>query len=593
MSSSEQIEKFLRIIKEAKEYAYDVETDGLDWKRNRVVGYSVSDGSTSCYIPVAHTGGGNILDAHRFQQGLQDALGYRSGVVIGHNLKFDVLFSRNHGIDLDGQSLVCTMVQQALIDEHSPSFALGKVAARYGVTPKQDVKLYEYLSQRFNVPATKDSMAHFYRLSGSDPIAVEYAAGDTLTTYELYQAQRKEIEKQELQRIAEVENKLISPLVAMERRGIAIDVSRVEQVLEETNLHIVTNRLELDDHWNTNVRSAAQLEEYFRLSSIADWPITEKGNPSFTQSYLSETDQGLKILDVKKFEHFLNAFLIPFMSKHIYNGAIHTSFNQVKNDDYGTVTGRLSSSDPNMQQISKRDREIGKLFRSMFIARPGYFLAEIDYSQAEPRLYSHYSKEPRLLQGYNATPFIDMHSIVSDMMHVNRDRAKVINLAILYMMGVAKLARSLKITEEEAYSYLIQWYNLFPFVKDWRKFATTVAEQRGFVRTILGRRRRFPDPRGAYKAPNAIIQGGSADILKYKIVEVAEYIRSLPSDTIHMLLNIHDAIVFEVQDSELGKAALAECKRIMENVNNGPFRLLVPFIGECKTGKRWSEATYG
>lgn len=589
----------LRIVKEAKGFAYDVETDGLDWKRNHVVGYSVSDGGSSYYVPVRHSGGGNIGNADDFERELHNALGSGSGFIVGHHLKFDVQFSLNHGVDLRNRKLYCTMVTQALINEHTPRFSLGALAKSYGVTPKIEQDLYNHIATSFpGVKATRTSMGHYHRLPGNDWLAATYAAGDTQSTWELFIEQLKEIDKQELQVVFGLENELTRVLVDMERRGVLVDASRIEEAIDHCSEFIVNARMDkLLCDYELNMRSAKEMANYFKMYEITDWPVTDKGNPSFTTSYLEKTDLGQKLISIKNHETFLNTFMKPFVKDHLFKGAdgyaVYTSFNQVKTDDYGTVSGRLSSSNPNMQQVPKRNKEIGKQFRRLFVARPGRILCEKDYSQAEPRLYAHYSGEPRLVEGYNATPFIDMHKIASGMLGVTRDRAKVLNLAILYMMGKAKLARSLGISAEEAERLFFAWYKLFPTVTKWRKRAIAVAEQRGFVRTILGRRRRFPDVRGVYKAPNAVIQGGSADILKFKLIELDAYCRSLPADTLTMLLNIHDSVLFEADDSDAGRTALAEAARIMENVNGEPFNLLVPFVVEGKIGKDWSEATYG
>jgi DNA polymerase-1 len=591
-------EAFLRIVRDAKLFAYDVETTGLDWKRNSVIGYSVSNGSASFYVPVRHTGGGNICNATDFEQALSRTLGGAIGTVIGHNLKFDVLFSLNHGVDLRPLNLVCTMVTQALIDEHTSRFSLGALAKSYGVTPKIEQELYNYISLMRGCKPDRKAMGHYHEMPGNDPMVAEYAAGDTKSTYELHIEQLKRVDEQSLGIVYALENRLTRVLVDMEVRGISVDRPRVKEILEHVTSYIVHQRMDkLLCDFELNTRSSRDMASYFKMYDIEDWPLTDKGNPSFTSSYLETTELGQKLISIKNHETFLNTFLKPFVQHHVFKpgdgtAAVHTSFNQVKTDDFGTVTGRLSSNNPNMQQVPKRNKEIGRLFRSMFVARPGYLLAEMDYSQCEPRLYAHYSNEARLVDGYRASPFIDMHSIVSAMLGVDRDHAKVLNLAILYLMGQSKLARALGISEEEAQRLWFGWYKLFPSVSSWRKRAIAVAEDRGYVRTILGRRRRFPDTRGAYKAPNAIIQGGSADILKFKMCEIGEYVRSSPVD-LHMLLNIHDSIVFEVEDTPEGVAAISECKRIMEDVNGPPFSLTVPFVADLKMGKDWAEATYG
>jgi DNA polymerase-1 len=379
----------------------------------------------------------------------------------------------------------------------------------------------------------------------------------------------------------------------MERRGIMVNQDKIAEVYDFIAKEQKDIRQQYPESENVNLRSAIQLKDYFEYFGITDWPLTDKGNPSFNKDWLAETPQGEAILLEKRLLHFVSNFLEPLQTRHAFNGVVHTTFNQTRSDDYGTVTGRLSSSNPNMQQTPKRDKFIGRLFRSLFIAREGFYFEERDYSQCEPRLYAHYSEEPRLVEGYRTTPAIDMHAIVQEMMGLTRDRAKTINLGILYMMGIAKLARQLRISMEEAEVLFLKWYALFPKVTKFRKTATAVGEQRGFVRTILGRRRRFPDPRYAYKSANAIIQGGAADVLKYKIVEVHKFLRTLPRDTVHMLLNIHDALLFEVQDSDLGREALVEANRILVDVQSKPFELIVPFATDFGRGRDWATATYG
>jgi DNA polymerase I len=590
----QQIETALRMVGEAKVMAYDTETNGLDWKRTHVCGYSFSDGQVKVYIPVRHQGGGNIAQVADFEKALAGKFKDRpaSHVTVGHNIKFDIHASANHGVILN-DNIADTMVQQALLDEHTWSFALGNVAKLYGVTPKVEKKLYNHLSSMFGCAPDKKSMAHFHRLAGNDPIAVEYAAGDTQTTFELHAAQIPQIEAQELRTVVDLEHRLTWPLFAMERRGLEVATEQIANVIREIDKEQNAIRERYPDVALVNPRSSIQLKEYFSLANITDWPLTDKGNPSFTADWLIKSEEGQAILAEKRLHHFYDTFLEPLMTRHLFNGCVYTNFNQVKSDEYGTVSGRLSSNDPNLQQVPKRDKYIGRLFRRLFRARKGFFLAEPDYSQAEPRLYAHYSQEPRLIQGYNASPFIDMHSIVQQMIGVERNKAKTINLGILYMMGLAKLAKSLGISEDQALEILKSWYSLFPRVKDFRKSSTSIAEQRGYVRTLLKRRRRFPDPKAAYKSANAVIQGGSADILKYKMVEVFDYIKSLPADTIHLLINIHDALLFEVQDSDIGRKALDECNAILEDVNGDPFKLTVPFVVDVHTGYTWEEATYG
>lgn len=589
-----EAQKALNMVRGAKSLAYDTETEGLDWKRHSVCGYVFTDEHEDLYVPVRHKRGGNIINAEAWEAEMAKAMKESKATFVGHNLKFDMHFGLNHGLQLPRDVRhVDTAVTEALLDENKWSYALDSVCKHYDVQAKKGKELYQHLSFEFDIPATRDSMGHFHKLAGDDVIGVEYAKGDGRSTWELWQEQSKHIDEQELQVVHGLEMDLMPVLVDMERRGLAVDEAMIDAVVvliqeEAEQLRAILPKEDM------NVKGRNDLQDYFMFHGISDWPITAAGNPSFAGDWLSTHPQGESITKIRKLEHFFSNFMEPLITRHAYNGFVHPNFNQTRGDKYGTTSGRLSCNDPNAQQAPKRDMYIGSLFRSLFHARDGYCFVEPDYSQCEPRLYAHYSKEPKLIQGYSATPTIDMHAIVQEIIGVDRDRAKTINLAILYMMGAEKLSRSLGITLNEAWVIMRQWYNTFPRVSSWRKRAQGVAEQRGFVRTILGRRRRFPDSRFAYKAANAVIQGGSADIMKWKMVECWKYIQTLPEGLIYMILTVHDALLFEVQDTPEGWAAFKECIKIMEQVNEAPFNLSVPFKVDFKDGGfTWCEASYG
>lgn len=594
-------DKFFNILNNTKEPAFDVETNGLDWKRCHVCGYSISNGSEAVYIPVRHSSS-NIEHVDRFESRLARDICSHPGKIVGHNIKFDAHFSQNHAIYL-GNKQICTMVNEALLDENRRSYSLENVAKTYDIEPKKGKELYEHISKQFGCKSTRDSMGHFHRLAGNDPLAVEYAAGDTLSTYQLYQAQKKEIYRQELDTIWGVESELTHVLQKMERRGIRVcpeATAEVKHQIDDMLIEAYDDVPMVDSNGEIklyNVRSGKDLKEYFELCEIDDWPMTAptkthpNGQPSFKQDWLSLTPEGIAILNVRKLSNLKSMFL-DRVDDHIYNSKIHTTFNQTRGETHGTRTGRLSSNYPNMQQIPKRDEQIGKIYRSIFVPGDNYIHVEFDYSQAEPRLYSHYSGEPSLLKGYTSQPYVDMHSVAAEYMNVKRSVAKNLNLGMMYTMGAAKLATKLGIPYEEALAIVKRWHRTFPRVSGFTKKAETVGRERHYVKTILGRRKRFDHPDYCYRAANAIIQGGSADILKYKMVEIDRWIEANHYDeVVRMILTIHDSILFEVHKDY--QHLIKEIKQIMENVQSPPFNLRVPFIADGKWGINWSDATYG
>lgn len=613
MSTSEQVEKFFRILNQTKEPAYDVETTGLDWKRCRAIGYSISDGSEAVYIPVRHTGGRNISFCDDFEHRLATDIAKHPGKIIGHNIKFDAHFSQTEGINL-GNKIEDTMVNEALLNENRISYSLENVSKHYKITPKKGKLLYEHISQQFDVAPTRDAMGHFHRLSGDDPLAVEYAAGDTLTTKQLREAQKKELYSQQLDVVHDLECKLNYVLQKMERRGVPVDLEETEKVKAQIE----------EDYWKAyaqipvqedengivtpiNVRSSKDLKEYFEACEIDDWPMTAPtarfptGQASFPKGYLECFQEGINILNVRKLAHLKSSFL-DVLDTHIYNSKIFTTFNQTRGETHGTRSGRLSCSYPNLQQVPKRDIILGKIYRRIFVPLRDYIFVEYDYSQAEPRLFTHYSGEPSLLDGYNSTPFIDMYDVFGDVLYGDRNHrsnCKTLGLGIMYTMGAKKLALQLGISYNEALNMLKQMTSRFPRMlgrdrdnPGFTERATQVAEDRGYVRTILGRRSRFDDPRFAYRAANRIVQGGSADILKYKMVEIDNYlVDNNLEEVCQMLLTIHDALAFQIHKDYLHLIPII--KDMMERVQVPPFNLRVPFVAEYKTGANWSEATYG
>lgn len=606
MNPNQKIDQFFNIIYQSKNFAYDVETNGLKWQKCYVCGYGVSNGKATVYIPVRHAmdkgGVGNIDCIDNFENELSRCIDKHPGKIIGHNIKFDSHMGENHGIKL-GNKQKDTMTREALLNEHKRSYSLENTAKDYNIPQKKGKELYEHISNEFGVPSTSSSMGHYHRLAGTDPIAVEYAEADNVSTFCLFDEQEKEIYGQNLDLVEDMESELSYILQKMERKGISVDLEEFQKVKIQVNeLHLEAHaQIPMLDRGGLflepiNPRSNKDLKEYFEYCEIDDWPYTNPserhpdGQPSFTKDWLATNDPGILIMNARKYSHLISQFIEPFES-FVYKERIHCSFNQTRSEFGGTKPGRLSCYDPNLQQVPKRDKQLGKIYRRIFKADPNYILVEYDHSQAEPRLYAHYSGEKVLIDGYSKTPFVDMHSIAAQMMGVSRDVAKNLNLGMLYTMGAPKLAKKLGIELKEAYNITRLWYRTFRNVSDFSKKAAGVAETRGYVRTILGRRARFPDPRWAYRAANRIIQGSSADILKYKMVQINRWIeKNNYDDYVHMLLNIHDALLFQIHKDYLH--LIPEIGVIFASVQEPPFNLKVPFYSDYHQGENWSEASY-
>lgn len=614
MMMSEKAELALRMVRESKDLAYDTETSGLDWKRNWPVGYVITSPEKSLYIPVRHGGGGNLMDPecgplldaaqpsspiHLFETELAAAFKDRTRYglrTVGHNLKFDAHFSARVGIML-GRHLYDTEIQAALLDEYIRSFSLANCCTRWGATPKLGDELYDYLHRQFGGKEGRDSMGNFWRAPGNEPVVVDYAEGDGISTLELHQKQMEAIQEEEMGLVHQVESDLIWTVFRMEHKGVKVDLTRADALLTELANQVATIKSKFPADFNP--RSPVSMRTLMEEHGHTDWPMTSpskrfpEGQSSFNEKWLKTKPVGKLIIDLRQKTNLKSSFIDPLINTHTFEGRVFSSFNQMKGDEYGTISGRFSSSQPNMQQVPKRNKELGRLFRELFIPDDGMKFVEADYSQCEPRLFAHYSGDEALLSGYNATPFRDMHQVVSEMLDVERDpTAKRMNMGLLTGMQKRTFAAHMEYDLETASREFDRWMRAFPGIANFQNLAKNVFRQRGHVRTLLGRRCRLDDARFAYRGTSRIIQGGNADIIKYKMLEVDLYLESI-EDAANLLLTVHDSFGWQTPDGEPGDRIDAEIVKICENVQVDPFNLRVPFVMDVGKGTNWGEATYG
>lgn len=605
----EKADMALRAVREAPLIAYDTEGSGLDVRRCNNVGYVITvDVNNNFYIPVRHGGGGNLNDPncgplqtphdtsphHQFEIELQKAFQERRQktgfITVGHNMKFDCHMSARHGIYL-GRDLEDTQLNEAMLNEFARSFSLDSCAKYHGVTAKKGEELYEHLARLFGGKAERKIMSEYWRLAGDDPIGVDYALGDGITTLELRESQMKGIEKDEMAVIHRIESRLIWTIFRMEHRGIKADEEYIGQLLEGVDRDLAVAMEKLPARFN--VRSGTQMKKFMEDSGHTGWPTTELGNPSFTEKWLKSHDEGKAVIAVRQLTNLKNTFVIPLKDRHIFGGRIHTSLHQLKADEFGTISGRFSCSDPNLQAIHKRNKVLGRLFRAIFVADDDMEFYEADYSQCEPRLYAHYSQEPALLNGYNAKPFRDVHDVVAVMLNVERDpTAKRMNMGIFTGMQPKTFAGHMEWPLEKAAAAHADWFAAFPGIRGFQDGAKRAFRQRGWVKTILGRRCRLDNAQYSYKAASRVIQGSNADILKYKMLAADEYVED-NGDLIELLMTVHDSLNWQAPKGAEGERQSKEMIELCSEVQCEPFNLRVPFVMDVGKGPNWAIATYG
>lgn len=615
MISDKEIDQCFNAIARSKVVVYDVETSGLSWQQNFIVGYVFSVGPSmeeTWYLPVRHKYGQNIpgtkipsesvddFAPHPIEYRIAKEVASRPDLhVVGHNLKFDLHMSGTHNIWFKG-TVEDTMVNAALIDENQKGYSLDKCCEYAGIEGKFDIgeEIKKWLEGRGIKPvSTKDKLMNYLWEMPPEGAAGHYAKQDGVSTYKLWLYQQREIENQELGLVHSVEKRVTNTLFRMERRGVPVDVKRLDKVNDELQKTKKEARSKLPNP-NMNVRSRIELYEYFKKLNFTDFVYTEKDMekdeekrlPSFTEKWLESIPAGQEIIEIRQMENLSNTFIESSIKGHLFYGRIHATLNQAKMDEHGTVSGRLSSSDPNMQQIPKRNKKLAPLLRQLFRDKELWWRSK-DFKSQEYRVFAEYAKSKLVLDAYAKDPDTDYHQLVADILGVERDpAAKRINLGTIYNMGLAKLAFSLGCSVEQAQSYLNTMRDMMPEARNFNKRAQNTAMARGFVRTKLGRRRRFPNGKFAHKAGNAIIQGTSADMTKLKMVEIDEYLLSEGCNS-QLILQVHDSLEFLMDPAE--EKYMEEITDIMCSFGeNDLIQFQVPIRVDDMTGVSWGHATF-
>lgn len=585
------VETALHMVRNSKVLAYDTETSGLD-HRAFVCGYVFTDKGRSLYIPVRHEPGGNIMDAEGFETALNSAFGDRSRRkyrTVGHNLGFDLRMSRRHGVIVGGE-LEDTMINEGLIQDDARGMGLDDSCTRRNVVAKKGHDLYVEIATRFGGLPDRKSMANFWRLAGDNPYAVDYAEGDGVSTLALWQSQQilldtAPIEGQSnLRQVWAMECALLPYLAKVNAIGLKISEDNAEQVLSGIDADLAKAKDNLPAGFN--VRSPADLIAAYDKLGITDYPRTAvKGAPSFQEKWLETNELGQAVLHIRRLEKAKSSFIEPLINTHNQNGRVHPTINQSKADEYGAIGGRLSCSDPNLQAFPKRNFAVGSLVRKLVVPDYGD-IYEADAQQQEPRLFAHYSQDEKLLAGYRADPPVDLHSMAMEIMQLERDPAKRLGMGILSMLGETSLAGHMGYSVAEAKRDKQRYLGGFPGIREFQKLATRVGQARGLVRTILGRVAHI-EYSWAYKAVSRIIQGSGADHMKSRLLIACQFAEA--EGNIDILMTIHDSLLFQCERD----AKIKELIRLLEDVQTGPFNLLVPIPFEVARGNDWSEASYG
>lgn len=611
------------------EVGLDFETTGLRWWGDRPVGVGVAwreDGRVvSRYLPFAHRGGGN-LDEEVVRRWARAEL--RGKRIVNLNTKFDLHFLvRWLGLgdldDLGASSFGDVAFYAALLDDHR-----GEGWRRSEKPFSLEALGLDYVGEG-KVQGLDGSRIADYHAYEVTP----YGRKDPALVLRILDVQRPLLREERLEKVATLEDRVIPVVVEMEANAARIDVEKLRRWLDESERKLTRLRTELASEvgWNVNPDSPDDMARLFRTLGIehSEDEMTETGRESFAADVLQKhatVPAIARVIRVSRLADLRSKFLIPYGQAVGDDGLLRFEFHQLKGDRYGTVSGRFSSTKPagakkggNVQQVFAVENQIrmhcadcaavwGKiktkdqvsihraehedvyLVRELFIAEPGLVTGASDAKQIEYRVFAHLTKSERLIQAYRDDPETDFHAWTSELIRkyrpdFERKRLKIVNFAVLFGSGVANTCDLLGVDEDEGKKILGVYNQLFPEARTLMRDSMDYAKEHGFVRTIAGRKARYPrgadgsEPRRLYTALNRRVSGGAADLNKRKLVTVYERRKDLG---LKMRLTVHDELVGDIPAENL--PALS---RVMDE-QDVPLR--VPIIWDTKSGRNWSEA---
>jgi DNA polymerase I-like protein with 3'-5' exonuclease and polymerase domains len=600
-------------LKNYKYIAIDLETRDPDLKirgsgaiigNGEIVGIAVAVDGWSGYYPIAHQGGGN-LEKDKVMDWIKDVCA-ADNVKLFHNAMYDVCWLRAAGVHINGH-IVDTMVMSSLIDENRLSYTLNSISYEFLGEVKDEKALIE-AAQSWGI----DPKSEMYKLPAM--YVGNYAEKDAQLTLELFKVLSREMQKQSLQNVFDLETQLFPCLTDMKFKGVRVDIEKaklLKQQLTNQEQEILL-KVKRETGIEPQIWAARSIATVFDKLGL-HYERTEKSHaPSFTKNFLQEHKHPIVQMIAKAREiNKAHTTFIDTILKFTHKGRIHADINPIRSDQGGTVTGRFSYANPNLQQIPARNKELGPMIRSLFLPEVDHKWGCFDYSQQEPRLVVHYAAttEPicfdesvtKIVEEFK-NDSVDFHKTVAIMAGISREQAKTINLGLFYGMGKAKLQAELGLnTKAEAEKLFNQYHDNVPFVKELMNKTSQFAQTSGSIGTLLGRRCRFNkwEPatfgmhtamsfeeaertygRGrirramTYKALNKLIQGSAADMTKKAMLD-------LYREGIIPHIQIHDELDISVIDDN-------QAKKIVE-IMEGAVTLAIPNKVDYESGETWGD----
>ncbi len=560
--------------------AFDTETNALDAYHAKIVGFSFCVNEREAYyVPISHhyLGVGEQISLEDAKKALEGLLSHK---IIGQNLKYDLaVIENNFGLN-DVAIYADTMILAWLLNPET-NVGLDTLAKRF----------FNYDMVKFKDVVAKGENFSSVALEK----ACEYASEDAWMTLMLFHKLHEMLEPHLLELAKEVEFPFIKTLMKMEKEGIQIDGAYFETLLKRTDSAIEALKTEIftlcDANFNLNSTQqlGAILFEQLGLPTIKKTKTGYSTDENVLNELVDKHPSITKILEYRELYKLRSTYIEPLLklSKESAQSRVHTSFIHT-----GTSTGRLSSKDPNLQNIPVKT-ELGREVRGGFVAKESYKLIGIDYSQIELRLLAHFSNDEAMVNAFQSGKDIHKETALKlfgeEEADAKRSIAKSINFGLLYGMGPKRLSETIGISTKEAKSYIDSYFATFPTIKNYLASIAEDAKKEGFVQTLLGRKRYFDFEHAngmqyagyLREAVNTVFQGSAADLIKLSMNKI---MKTLVDDEAKLLLQIHDELIFEVKE-ERAEVFAKEAKKIMVEI----YQLRVPLKVSIAIGNNWGE----
>lgn len=622
--------------------AGDIEATGLKWWKGDCafgigIAYRAEEGNPD-----------SSLISHYFDLRYPEAAAWMETAMaevklwVNHYIKYDCHMMREGRFLYPRNRISCTMVREALIDENQYEYDLNRIMWKYLKRGKRDI--WPRMAEIFKGAPTKDAQIENLQ-NAPESLVSEYAQEDACGALEVHEEQEKTIHEEGLERVYALEMRLLACIIDMERDGVRVDLDRAQIAHKDLNKRVWELQRQLDRMVGraVNVNSTPQVREILGVHRKVDgyWYTgdglklesnppsktaikkaaeAEKfeapvGSPKLDSVKMQQCKipEAQIIVDIRGLIKARDTFIEQYMLNMSHEGYIHASFNQTRTEDgNGIYTGRISISDPALQQIHKRNKVMAAIVRACFIPDDGTVWSCHDWSQMDFRLFAHFLNDLRINGMYAKDRKTDFHTLISNLTGLPRDRdqktgganAKQINLACVFGMGPGELAKQCNlpytvstkgylVAGPEAKALFGKYHSNVPGVRKLQNSVESVAKSRGYIKTQLGRRIRFPNGYGSHKAAGLLYQATAADAMKIKAVELFEFLGNQREYAGRLQCLVHDEFDCNITQDFLRSPGLAGMTALLERFDGEqtPMKFRIPIVADHGWGPNWHEAS--